>query len=225
MNNANSIHLFIHPFNVQQSIQILFQPKWQPHGSHRCEIWEEMEGDAEKRPTFCFGCMEALKEEWAQKSQRSHGAKLQKRSRGLRGRWQTLMETLVDTYQTPPTQWRSEGEPTRSERGTVGHSFRHLMLIPVTPKIMNNTPKPNSTCVEGESKHETPKYLSRGCFWPIEFYLVQPVKVERLSKGNLNEGKELRGECTCYYLPVFHNRVLIFLMIFFAPSPAVEGSN
>lgn len=46
--------------------------------------------------------MEALKDKRAQKSQRSHGAKLQKRSRGLRGRWQTLMETLVDTYQTPP---------------------------------------------------------------------------------------------------------------------------
>lgn len=172
MNNANSIHLFIHPFNVQRSIRILFQPKWQ---LHMREITEETGGDAEKRPTFCFGCVEALKDEWAQKSQRSHGAKLQKRSRGLWGRWQTLMETLVDTYQTPPTQWKSEGEPTRSDRGTVGHSFRHWMLMPVTPKIMNSTPKPNSTCVEGESKQETLKNLSRWCLWQLEFYLVQPV--------------------------------------------------
>lgn len=58
---------------------------------------------------------------------------------------QQTFTLLVSFPHLQPLTW--DPYCTRSERGTVGHSFFQQTLIPVTPKAMNITPKNKKICV------------------------------------------------------------------------------
>lgn len=81
---------------------------------------------------------------------------------------------------------------TWSERGTVGHSCDHRRQIPVTPKVMNITPKNRRICVEKKTNttFNNLSSLNRGCmFRNVHNTLCSQCKLSGSSKATWKSAK------------------------------------